>query len=99
VSTRPRIHPGGIKTNIARHARIDASVQDIFGTRTAAGMISKRAFITSPEKEAHQILTAVRRDRRRAQIGPDAKAIDFVARLPAIICQSALTRGTASLRR
>ena len=38
----------------------------------------ERLFITSPEKAAQQILTAVQRDRRRALIGPDAKVIDFV---------------------
>ena len=59
----------------------------------------ERAFITSPEKAAEQILTAVRRDRRRALIGPDAKAIDLVSRLPAGIYQSILTRGAASRRR
>ena len=59
----------------------------------------ERAFITSPEKAAAQILTAIRRDRRRALIGPDAKAIDLVSRLPAGLYQSILTRGAASLRR
>jgi hypothetical protein len=59
----------------------------------------ERAFITSPDKAAQQILTAVRRDRRRALIGPDAKAIDFVSRLPAALYQTVLTRGASSLRR
>jgi butyryl-CoA dehydrogenase len=92
------IHPGGVKTNIARHARMDASVRDLIGDPDAARDF-ERAFITSPEKAAEQILTAVRRDRRRALIGLDAKAIDLVSRLPATIYQSVLTRGAASLRR
>ena len=93
------VHPGGIKTNIARNARLDASVRDIGGDPETAAQDFARAFITSPEKAAAQILTAVRRDRRRALIGPDAKAIDFVSRLPAGIYQSILTRGAASRRR
>jgi short-subunit dehydrogenase len=93
------IHPGGIKTNIVRNARMDASVRDVAGDREKATRDFERAFITSPEKAAEQILTAVRRDRRRALIGPDAKAIDFVSRLPATLYQSALTRAAASLRR
>ena len=93
------VHPGGIKTNIARNARLDASVRDIGGDPETAAQDFARAFITSPEKAAEQILTAVRRDRRRALIGPDAKAIDFVSRLPAGIYQSILTRGAASRRR
>ncbi len=82
------IHPGGIKTNIARNARMDASVRDVAGDPEKAARDFERAFITSPEKAATQILTAVRRDRRRALIGPDAKAIDLVSRLPAALYQS-----------
>src|ERR1700722_4730363 len=93
------IHPGGIKTNIARNARMDASVRDVAGDPENAVRDFERAFITSPEKAAEQILTAVRRDRRRALIGPDAKAIDLVSRLPATLYQTVLTRGAASLRR
>jgi NAD(P)-dependent dehydrogenase (short-subunit alcohol dehydrogenase family) len=93
------IHPGGIKTNIARNARMDASVSGIAGDPEKAVRDFERAFITSPEKAAQQILTAIRRDRRRALIGPDAKAIDFVSRLPATLYQTVLTRGASSLRR
>ena len=93
------VHPGGIKTNIARNARLDASVRDIAGDPARPAQNFERAVITSPEKAAEQILTAVRRERRRALIGPDAKAIDLVSRLPAGIYQSILTRGAASRRR
>ena len=93
------IHPGGIKTNIARNARMHESVRDIAGDPEKAARDFERAFITSPEKAAAQILTAVRRDRRRALIGPDAKVIDVVSRLPAAVYQSVLTRGAASRRR
>ena len=60
------VHPGGIKTNIARNARMDASVRDVARRPREGGGDFERAFITSPEKAAEQILTAVRRDRRRA---------------------------------
>ncbi len=93
------IHPGGIKTNIARNARMDASVRDVAGDPERAVRDFERAFITSPEKAADQILTAVRRDRRRALIGPDAKAIDLVSRLPPSLYQSVLARCARSLRR
>ena len=93
------IHPGGIKTNIARNARMDASAYDIAGDPEKAVRDFERAFITSPETAAEQILTAVRRDRRRALIGPDAKVIDLVSRLPATLYQTVLTCGAASLLR
>ena len=60
------VHPGGIKTNIARNARMDASVADIAGDAEKGPRDFERVFITSPEKAARQILTAVQRDRRRA---------------------------------
>ena len=87
------IHPGGIKTNIARNARMDASVSDVAGDPERAIRDFERAFITSPDKAARQILNAVRRDRRRALIGPDAKVIDFISRMPAALYQTVLTRG------
>ena len=84
------IHPGGIKTNIARNARMDPSSALLSPrSRASARADFERIFITSPEKAARQILTAVRRDRRRALIGPDAKVIDFVSRLPAELYQHA----------
>jgi butyryl-CoA dehydrogenase len=41
----------------------------------------------------------VQRDRRRALIGPDAKVIDFVSRLPAGLYQTVLERGARIARR
>jgi butyryl-CoA dehydrogenase len=78
---------------------VDASVRDVAGEPDKARRDFERAFITSPEKAADQILTAVRRDRRRALIGPDAKAIDLVSRLPAGLYQSVLAKGGRPLRR
>ena len=49
--------------------------------------------MTTPEKAARQILTAVERNRRRALIGPDAKVLDLVSRLPAGLYQRALASG------
>jgi NAD(P)-dependent dehydrogenase (short-subunit alcohol dehydrogenase family) len=88
------VHPGGIKTNIAHNARVDPSVADMTGGGAESAQASfERLFITSPEKAAHQILTAVQHDRRRVLVGPDAKVIDLLSRLPAGLYQSALIRG------
>src|SRR5206468_879110 len=70
------IHPGGIKTNIAKNARMDASVAELTGDADRAARDFEKAALTSPEKAARQILAAVQKDQRRALIGPDAKAID-----------------------
>jgi len=94
------VHPGGIKTNIVRNARIDpASVSEIGGDVEKARRDAERPFITSPQKAARQILAAVQRDRRRALIGPDAKVIDFVSRLPAALYQTLLEKGSRASRR
>ncbi|MCB1262332.1 MAG: SDR family NAD(P)-dependent oxidoreductase [Acidimicrobiales bacterium] len=87
------IHPGGIKTNIARSARIDDSVN-----RVAPGPGNpvegfEKMLRTTPEKAARQIIEAVRKDKRRALIGPDAKVFDALSRLPAGVYQSIIVRG------
>jgi cation diffusion facilitator CzcD-associated flavoprotein CzcO/NAD(P)-dependent dehydrogenase (short-subunit alcohol dehydrogenase family) len=92
------IHPGGIKTNIARSARIDPSVTALTGDRDTAREFDTVAR-TSPEKAARQILAAVEKDRRRALIGPDAVAFDLVSRLPAGLYQRALVAGARARRR
>jgi len=92
------VHPGGIKTNIARNARIDASVASLTGDPDAARSNFDKVALTSPEKAARQILAAVEHDRRRALIGPDAKVFDFVSRLPAGLYQRVLVKGAKRRR-
>jgi len=87
------IHPGGIKTNIARNARMDEGVVAMAGGIDKARAGFDRMAMTSPEKAARQILLAVERDRRRALIGPDAKVIDLISRLPAGLYERVLARG------
>jgi short-subunit dehydrogenase len=89
------VHPGGIKTNIARNARIDPALQETAGSREEQAKRFDRMAVTSPEKAARQILTAVERNRRRVLVGPDAKVIDFVSRLPAGLYQRVLARAAA----
>jgi len=92
------IHPGGIKTNIARSARFDESMSGVGGAVDATPDDFDKLAMTTPEKAARQILTAVERDRRRALIGPDAKVFDLVSRLPAGVYQRALISGAKRRR-
>ena len=87
------IHPGGIKTNIARNSRMDPSIAALAGGEEKAHNDFDKLAITSPKKAARQILAAVERDRRRALIGPDAKVFDLMSRLPASLYQSLLVKG------
>ncbi len=88
------IHPGGIKTNIARNARTHESI-------IVAGVVPDkfaddfdRLARTTPDRAARLILKAVERNRRRALIGPDAVLFDVVSRLPAGLYQRFLVAMT-----
>lgn len=93
------VHPGGIKTNIARNARVDDSVTEVAGDAEAARRRFDKALITTPERAARQILNAVERDRRRVLVGPDAKVIDAFSRLPAGVTQRVIAASAQLHRR
>lgn len=94
------VHPGGVKTNIARSARIDPSATALSGDdlEDTVRRFDKVAF-TTPERAADQILAAVARNRRRVLVGPDAKVFDLVSRLPAGAYQQLLVSGARARRR
>lgn len=76
------IHPGGIKTNIARSARMHGSVKDLgIDDLVAAQQGFERAFRVTAEEAAETILRGVQRNARRVLIGTDAIALDALQRL------------------
>lgn len=87
------IHPGGIKTNIARNARMHAADDELGKDLDRARRDLERAFITSPAKAAKVILRAVERDRRRATIGPDALVFLGLSLLPPGVYQRIVGAG------
>jgi NAD(P)-dependent dehydrogenase (short-subunit alcohol dehydrogenase family) len=86
------IHPGGIKTNIARNARVAPGLD--LKENDFAPSFEKLA-LTSARRAAQQILVAVERDRRRALIGLDAKVIDLISRGPIQTYQRVLVRSAS----
>lgn len=70
------VHPGGIKTNIARGGRFAAGVDG-----KATGDLFDRVARTTPEVAAASILRGVEKDKARIFIGPDAFAIDGMQRV------------------
>lgn len=92
------VHPGGIRTNIVRNARLDAASSPLGGDQEAAAREFARVARTTPESAAQQILAAVARNRRRALIGPDAVVFDAVSRLPAGLSQRVLVLGSRRRR-
>jgi len=75
------VHPGGIKTGIARSSRIDRSVRDLGISDTDSRERFEKTFITGADKAARVILDGVRRNQRRILVGPDARVFDWVVRL------------------
>jgi NAD(P)-dependent dehydrogenase (short-subunit alcohol dehydrogenase family) len=75
------VHPGGIKTAIARSSRIDSSIRDLGIDEVDTGKKFEKAFITGADKAARVILDGVRRNDRRILIGPDAHVFDWMVRV------------------
>jgi NAD(P)-dependent dehydrogenase (short-subunit alcohol dehydrogenase family) len=84
------VHPGGIRTNIARGGRFAAGVD---GTATAD--VFDRIARTTPEVAAATILRGVERKKARIFIGPDAFAIDGMQRLLGSGYQAIVRRAAA----
>jgi short-subunit dehydrogenase len=68
------VHPGGIRTNIARSGRLGGDKE------TQVAQFDKIAR-TTPEKAAHIILRGVEQEKARILVGPDAFVIAALPRL------------------
>jgi NAD(P)-dependent dehydrogenase (short-subunit alcohol dehydrogenase family) len=77
------VHPGGIRTNIAKAARMDESLQAVtgMGREESIRRFDKFLDITTARSAALQILRAVEKNKRRVVVGPDAKLLDLVVRI------------------
>lgn len=87
------IHPGGIKTNIARNARMSTSMENLTGAATSENMRNKfeSLFMTTPEQAANSILKGVLKNKRRVLIGPDATVLDLMQRSMPVVYQKLVT--------
>ncbi len=75
------IHPGGVKTNIARNARYHAHpLRPDVSHEEAARQFEQIAF-TRPERAAQIIHQGVKAGRSRVLVGPDAYLFDGLARV------------------
>ncbi|TDZ45174.1 SDR family NAD(P)-dependent oxidoreductase [Mycobacteroides franklinii] len=71
------VHPGGVKTAIARNATAAEGID----VQAAAATFEKYLANTSPKTAARIVLTAVRKKKPRVLVGPDAKALDVLVRV------------------
>ncbi len=82
------VHPGGIKTAIARNATV-AEGQD---QKSVAEFFDRRLAKTTPEQAALVILRGVEKNKARVLIGNDARALDALARVTGSRYQDIIVR-------
>ncbi|MBP5073150.1 SDR family NAD(P)-dependent oxidoreductase [Pseudomonas chlororaphis] len=89
------VHPGGIKTAIAEHARMNQSMASITGQAAddARNRFNDKLLRTTAQKAAEVILRGVQRNHRRILIGSDARGIDLMLRLLPVLYQPLVTFG------
>ncbi len=75
-----RVHPGGIKTNVAKNSKRIALLPGQDPDTDFAAEFEKNA-PTTPEQAAQTIITGMERRQHRVLIGPDARFIDWMVRL------------------
>jgi short-subunit dehydrogenase len=74
------VHPGGVKTNIARKARPGAHLRESVSSNEL-GMRFEQLARTSPAAAARRIVRGIERNEPRILIGADARYLDIIQRL------------------
>jgi short-subunit dehydrogenase len=75
------VHPGGVRTNIARNARVRKDPQGLGRTHEQMAAEFEAILMTTPDKAAEIIVRGVERGKARILVGPDAYAFDALARV------------------
>lgn len=75
------VHPGGIKTNIVRNARIRSDPEGRGRTREQMAAEFDTITLTTADKAAETIHRGVERGKARILVGPDAHVFDALARI------------------
>ena len=75
------VHPGGIRTNIAKAAKMNDSLKSLGMNPQKSAQTFDKLLRCPPEEAARKILQAVQKNKRRLLIGNDAKVLDLIQRL------------------
>ena len=84
------VHPGGIKTAIARNARVSASEDK----RATAELFDKKLARMTPEKAASVIVKGILGNKARVLVGIDAHALHHFAKLSGSRYQDVVARAS-----
>jgi short-subunit dehydrogenase len=74
------VHPGGVKTNIARKARTGTQLRESVSLNEVGDRF-ERVARTTPTAAAQRIIRGIERNEPRILIGGDAKILDIIQRL------------------
>jgi short-subunit dehydrogenase len=85
------VHPGGVKTNIARRARTGANLRESV-SMSQVGDQFERIARTTADSAAERIIRGVERNEPRILIGGDARLLDLIQRLRPSTYWSLLSR-------
>jgi len=75
------VHPGGIRTNIARNARVRKDPEGRGRSHEQMAADFEAITMTTPDKAAEIICRGVERGKARILVGPDAYVFDALARV------------------
>jgi NAD(P)-dependent dehydrogenase (short-subunit alcohol dehydrogenase family) len=75
------VHPGGIRTNIVRNARIHSDPDGQGRSLEEMAADFDKIALTTPDKAAEAIHRGVERGRSRILVGPDAYVFDMLGRI------------------
>jgi len=75
------VHPGGIRTNIARNARVRKDPEGRGRSHQQMAADFETILMTSPDKAAEIICRGVEQGKARILVGPDAYVFDTLARV------------------
>ncbi|WP_280259796.1 SDR family NAD(P)-dependent oxidoreductase [Nocardia abscessus] len=100
------VHPGGIRTNIARNARVRKDPEGRGRTHEQMAAEFEAVTLTTPQKAAEIICRGVEHGKSRILVGPDAYLFDLLARVTpthyygvvALLERSLRTRDTTGAR-
>lgn len=74
------VHPGGVKTNIARNSRMNRSMFDL-NREQSVRLFDEEVFRITADEAARIIISGIKRNRKRIMVGTDAKIMDLITRL------------------
>ena len=91
------VHPGGIKTDIAKNARFTEAINKKLDQKGTIALFDKIARTTA-DTAAKTIIQGVKKNKRRIMVGPDAKIMDWLTRLMPITMVRLMGIGTKMVR-